>query len=179
MSHRPPLESRAPREAGAWSSPPLHLLGGTQGSPQYVLPDGDSAGLLLDFLPRRVRNRSLTDLASSSSARFFFLSSSEMLMSGSRSFTRSMTCPAGSAEGRWVQGESQRILVPWLTGPATPHLSPEMLPGADLSSQTSTPCRAMERAAWGQTGLPQQSWPLQLIACDCGSSSVTNRHEAT
>lgn len=60
--------------------------------------DGESPGLLLDFLPRRVRNRSLTDLASSRSARFFFLSSSEMLMSGSWSFTKSMTCPVGSTE---------------------------------------------------------------------------------
>lgn len=69
------------------------------GRPMCILPDGESPGLLLDFLPRRVRNRSLTNLASSSSARFFFLSSSEMLMSGSWSFTRSMICPAGSAEG--------------------------------------------------------------------------------
>lgn len=60
--------------------------------------DGESPRLLLDFLPRRVRNRSLTNLASSRSARFFFLSSSEMLMSGSWSFTRSMTCPEGSTE---------------------------------------------------------------------------------
>lgn len=60
--------------------------------------DGESPRLLLDLLPRRVRNRSLTNLASSRSARFFFLSSSEMLMSGSWSFTRSMTCPEGSTE---------------------------------------------------------------------------------
>lgn len=104
VSQRPSFESKAPSVAGAWPSllPPLRR--GAQGSPLYILPDGESPGLLLDFLPRRVRNRSLTNLASSSSARFFFLSSSEMLISGSWSFTRSMTCPAGSAEGGTAPG---------------------------------------------------------------------------
>lgn len=57
------------------------------------LPVGDSGRLLLDFLPLRIRNLSLTFFASSSNSRFFFLSSSDMLTSGSWSFTRSITWP--------------------------------------------------------------------------------------
>lgn len=91
-------QSRASSAAGLGYSPPIPPQRGS-GQPTCILPDGESPGLLLDFLPRRVRNRSLTNLASSSRARFFFLSSSEMLMSGSWSFTRSMICPAGSVEG--------------------------------------------------------------------------------
>lgn len=55
------------------------------------LPVGDSERLLLDFLPLRVRNLSLTFFASSNNSRFFFLSSSDILTSGSGSFTRSIT----------------------------------------------------------------------------------------
>lgn len=47
------------------------------------LPVGDSGRLLLDFLPLRIRNLSLTFFASSSNSRFFFLSSSDILTYGS------------------------------------------------------------------------------------------------
>lgn len=50
-----------------------------------------------------------------------------------------------------------------------------MLPRVDSASQTLS----LERASWGQTGLPQQGWHLQLVAGAYGRSSVTNGHEAT
>lgn len=58
-----------------------------------ALPVGESVRLLVDRRPRRVRKRSLTFLASSSSSRFFCRSSSESCSSGSGSFTRSITLP--------------------------------------------------------------------------------------
>lgn len=107
-----PLGNKVPLQLGRdLPLPPLSLASegfraATCPAAGPTLPDGESPGLLLDFLPRRARNRSLTDLASSRSARFFFLSSSEMLMSGSWSFTRSMTCPVGSVEREWAPSES-------------------------------------------------------------------------
>lgn len=132
------MEARLPLQQGpALPYPPPHL-GGTQGNHLCILPDRESPGPLLDFLPRRVRNRSLTNLASSSSARFFFLSSSEMLISGSWSCTRSITCPAGSAVGGQMWGKSLGILAP------QPTPQPRKLPRVDSASQTLARCWARE-----------------------------------
>lgn len=129
------------------------------GQPLHILPDGESPGLLLDLLPRRVRNRSLTNLASSSSARFFFLSSSEMLMSGSWSFTRSMTCPAGSAEGGCAQGES----------PCCSTRQPRDLPGA-AGQPSLGPALGYGAGGVGAGRLPRRVWPLCLVARGWGRS---------
>lgn len=59
-----------------------------------LLPVGDSERLHVDRRPLRVRKRSLTFLASSSSSRFFCRSSSESCISGSSSFTRFITWPS-------------------------------------------------------------------------------------
>lgn len=64
-----------------------------------TLPVGDSDRLPVERRPRRVRKRSLTFLACSSSSRFFCRSSSESCSSGSWSFTRSITLPVLSEEG--------------------------------------------------------------------------------
>lgn len=61
---------------------------------------GESERLHRDRLPRRVKNFSLTFLASSSISKFFFLSSSVILISGKLSCTRSITCPLLSTEIR-------------------------------------------------------------------------------
>lgn len=49
--------------------------------------------LLVERRPRRVRKRSLAFFACSSSSKFFFRSSSDSGISGSESFTRSITIP--------------------------------------------------------------------------------------
>lgn len=54
---------------------------------------GESVRLLVERRPRRVRKRSLAFFACSSSSRFFFRSSSDSGISGSVSFTRSITLP--------------------------------------------------------------------------------------
>lgn len=56
-------------------------------------PVGESVRLLVERRPRRVKNRSLAFFACSSSSRFFFRSSSDSCISGSGSFTRSITLP--------------------------------------------------------------------------------------
>lgn len=54
---------------------------------------GESVRLLVERRPRRVRKRSLAFFACSNSSRFFFRSSSDSGISGSVSFTRSITLP--------------------------------------------------------------------------------------
>jgi len=62
----------------------------------HVVPVGESERLQVERRPLRCKKRSLTFLASSSSSRFFWRSSSDNFSSGRGSFTRSITCPSSS-----------------------------------------------------------------------------------
>lgn len=94
-------------------------------------PVGDSERLPVERRPRRVRKRSLTFLACSSSSRFFCRSSSESCSSGSGSFTRSITLPVLS-EGKTARRQTQNV-----------------------QNWTSTSCQILKRKG-ERTGTPPQ-----------------------
>lgn len=74
----------------------------------HSLPVGESERLPVERRPRRVRKRSLTFLACSSSSRFFCRSSSESCSSGSWSFTRSITLPVLSKRDKNTHASTQK-----------------------------------------------------------------------
>lgn len=74
----------------------------------HSLPVGESERLPVERRPRRVRKRSLTFLACSSSSRFFCRSSSESCSSGSWSFTRSITLPVLSKRDKNTHVRTQK-----------------------------------------------------------------------
>lgn len=98
-------------------------------------PVGDSERLPVERRPRRVRKRSLTFLACSSSSRFFCRSSSESCSSGSGSFTRSITLPVLS-EGKTARRQTQNV-----------------------QNWTSTSCQILKRKG-ERTGTPPQGKTL-------------------
>lgn len=79
------------------------------------LPVGELLRLLVDRRPLRVRKRSLTILACSSSSRFFWRSSSESCSSGSWSFSRSIMLPVLSEKHKCTHFHTLRSNLYYLT----------------------------------------------------------------